>query len=75
MAVTPQSSRLYGSGEAKMNDKVLFAIEITRAQRQALRMVSAEIEKPMSAIVREGVAQVLRDTSPERAKIWEPELA
>ena len=58
-----------------MNDKVLFAVEITRAQRQALRMASAEIEQPMSAIVRQGVAKILRETLPERAKIWEPELA
>jgi hypothetical protein len=58
-----------------MNEKVMFNIEVTREQRQALKMAAAECEWPMSTLVRRGVAQVLRETAPARAQSWEPELS
>jgi hypothetical protein len=58
-----------------MNEKVMFNIEVTRAQRQALKLAATESDQPMSAIVRRGIALVLRETAPARAQSWEPELS
>ena len=58
-----------------MDEKVMFNIEVTREQRQALKLAAAERDLPMSTIVRRGIALVLRDTAPTRAQSWEPELS
>jgi hypothetical protein len=52
-------------------EKVVLNLKVTKEQRHALDMTATERSKTMAHIIREAIAEKLREIAPERASSWD----